>query len=184
MFDYFDKTVTKKQEKAIDQHLPRCRHCSAFYSQEQRYSSFIGEVMENITSSLCIDSTNIERPNAVGRKQGVSIKRYFYGGWRLAFKPVAVLLVLCIIPAIIWLISVFKPGPGEMKGSDLPISRYQAILTAADLPLTDPLKDWYERRLVITIYNQDEKIIKQIITSESNEEVILYKKINNGGMIR
>lgn len=181
MFDYLDKAVSQKMETAIDGHLNVCSHCSALYAEERRFHSFLGEGMESITSSLSVDDMLSERLKA--REQEIQeikepVMPYFGDMRRLALRPVGLLLALCIITAVIWLVSSQTPGP-EVGRTTREAEAVTGVL------VTDSLTDWHERRLVITVQDEKGKITSRIVTSFNSKEIILNTQTNgtqsNGG---
>jgi hypothetical protein len=172
MFDYLDKTVSKKLETAIDKHLSVCPHCSARYAEERRFHLFIKEGTEYITAPLSIDDMFVERLTACAKERKEPVMPFLDRTRKFVLTPVGLILLLCIIPAVIWLISSQTPGPEERRTSRTP----KAV---TDLLVTDSLTDWHERRLVITVQDQRGKITRQIVTSYNNEEIVLNSQ-NNG----
>ena len=178
MFDYMDKAVSKKLETAIDKHLSICPHCSAVYTEERRLYSLMKESMDHISSSLSVDDIFVERLKARTEVGKVSIILLLGNLQKIFLHPVRLILVLCIIPVVIWLLSSQTPGPEVERVN-------RTFAAVQDFPITDSLTDWQERRLVIIVRDEKGKITDRIVTSYNNEEIISNTQTNgtqnNGG---
>ena len=78
LYDIIDKEASEIDEKAVEEHLSHCHHCSEIYRLESTVNDFIqaklqrsvsNERLESLRSRIVVELDNLEQPEKSGKKK-------------------------------------------------------------------------------------------------------------------
>lgn len=78
LYDIIDKEASDIDEKAVEEHLSHCRHCSEIYRLESMVNDFIqaklqrsvsNERLESLRSRIVVELDHIDKPSESGKKK-------------------------------------------------------------------------------------------------------------------
>lgn len=98
-------------------------------------------------------------------------------GLKWILRPVGLLVVMGVIALLLVILfpSLKSPGINSLSPEDIQ-------LYYEDLMMGDSVSDWADRRMQITISDESGKVFRKILTSKTNNDIVIdITSENNGG---
>lgn len=138
IFDWRDGTLDASRRKSVEAHLQGCPDCRALYEAEALLGVRVGEAFQQVRAVKGPAPATAETASKARSAAALRGDRRFAPrrlGWMAAAGTAALL-------AAVW---VFRPRP------PLPLIEPTSSETVVLDDFPDPLRDWVEGRLIITI---------------------------------
>jgi len=168
VFDFLDEWLSPDDLDRIRLHLTACGGCAKFYLAEQELAGFIH-------NSPAFKALRYRGPVPSGTAADnlfSAPKRKKSRLWRFPFlKPALLALSLLAAVAVSYIVWFEKPSPSENNSAP----GDPEVLADLSDALADPIRDWAERRLIITVTNSRGELDEAIVTSRSPEKIVHIK---------
>jgi len=150
LFDYRDGTLSPGEIDGVRAHLAACPACRAYFEDEE-------ELARSLRGAVEAETLSFDRERRVGAEaRPHPAPRPFFG--RYAF-PLSV-GALAFLAAVIL-------GPRLLKNGDYSLSGpSDKTLTMSD-ELLDPLQDWLEGRMIITVEDRKTGVLETFASTRS-----------------
>jgi len=168
VFDFFDESLSPDDLDQIRRHLDDCAGCTKYYRDERKLKAFIS------------DSPALKALRYRGSVPFAAVidglffapKRRKSQLWPFPFlKPALIVLLLLAAIAVSYVLWSEKPFPNESDSATGDSKAFEDLSYA----LSDPIRDWAERRLIITVTDSQGRINEAIVTSISPEKILCLK---------
>lgn len=171
MHEYMDGALPHSAEVAIKQHLKSCQNCSEAFEKEARFSRVFKDAMEHRTSSISVDLSMVNNLKEAEKRQ--EFKSLTKKGLKLVLKPVSVVLASLFIILVVLVLHMSNPSK---KDSTFAYEEPGILEPFESLLIEDPKTDWIERRLIITIVDEEQKTVEKFITSKFPDRIIRFRE--------
>jgi anti-sigma factor RsiW len=136
IFEYRDGTLSPRQKAEVEAHLETCPACRAEYETEADLAADLKASYKAATDTLTFNPSLVHPPAEFSRTRRA---RPLY--WTAAGAGAAIV-------AIVLLLGSFNPT----KRGSFPTPALEARLAQLQTDdLADPLQDWLEKRMIITV---------------------------------
>jgi hypothetical protein len=171
IFEYKDKSLSSSGEKKIRDHFKDCRDCSEVFEKDPLLTKLLKDTMNHRTTSLFIDLSIIDKLKEERKRQELQSRTK--RGISLILKPVSLVLVSLIVFLVVLVFYLSNPISKDRAF----LSDEEKILEYFDsLVLDDPKTDWIERRLIITIIDEEQETYEKFITSKFPDRIRKYRE--------
>lgn len=171
IFDYKDNSLSSSGEKKISDHLDDCRDCSEVFEKDPLLTKLLKDTMNHRTTSLFIDLSIIDKLKEERKRQ--EFKNRTKRRMNLILKPVSLVLVSLIVFLVVLALYLSNP----ISKDTAYLSDEEKIFEYFDsLVLDDPKTDWIERRLIITIIDEELETYEKFITSKFPDRIRKYRE--------
>lgn len=178
IYDYIDQSLPANKRSFIDEHLQGCPTCREFYQTETHLSSVLKEAMTFQTASLGFDPPMLYMTSPSPQHQKREKPMWFPNlGLKWILRPVGLMVVMGVIALLLVILfpSLKNPGINSLFPEDMQ-------LYYEDLMMGDSVSDWADRRMQITISDESGKVFRKILTSKTNNDIVIdVTSENNGG---
>jgi hypothetical protein len=178
IYDYIDQSLPANKRRFIHEHLQECPTCREFYQNENLFSSVLNKAMTFQTASLEFDPPMLYMTSPSPQPQKREKSMWFPNhGLKWILRPVGLLVVVGVIALLLVIFFPSLKSPEINSFSPEDMQRY-----CEDLMIGDSVSDWTDRRMQITISDESGKVFKKILTSRTNNDIVIdITSEDNGG---
>jgi len=168
VFDFLDGMLSPDDLDRIRGHLAACAGCSEFYEEEQKLAGFIHDspALKALRYRGSVPSVTPADGFISGADRAKSRPRHFP-----FLKPALISCSLLAAAAVSYLVWFGKASPSVANSG----TGSQKVVADLELSLFDPIRDWSERRLLITVTDSRGELDEAIVASRSPEKIVNLK---------
>lgn len=166
LYDFMDENLREGTVDSVQKHLGSCQECAVQFENERRFSQLVRNAVNHQTTDLRYNPhfSPMEMMNTIHKAEKTRKLAWLAS---TLLRPIPLILILLIASVLLFFTSPWK----FFKEKSLVFDDRQVMEQLNSMP-TNPLTDWTERRLVVTIYDSNGNLRQTIITSRSEEDII------------